>query len=72
MVQDQKPKLWHPARFTHGVMDGSGNGPIGSDAMKQHAVIILNNPLENKTLLVDVCTEGMHRIKVSTYSSWLI
>lgn len=63
MVQDQNPKLWHPARFTHGSIHGSGDGPFGPDEVKQHTVIILNNPLENRNLLVDVCIEGMHHIK---------
>lgn len=72
MVQDQKPKLWHPARFTHGGMAASSNGPFGPNAMKQHAVIILNNPLENKTLLVDVCVKGIHHIKASACGPWLI
>ena len=73
MVQDQNIKLWHPARFTHGGMHGSGNGPLRSDAIKPHAVIILNNPLENRDFLLDVCLEGIHRISTSnTYGSWLI
>lgn len=73
MVQDQIPKLWHPARFTHGGTYGSDNDPFGSDAIKQHVVIILNNPLENRDLLLDVCVEGIHRIsKASPYSSRLI
>lgn len=58
MVQDQNPKLWHPARFTHGSIHGSGDGPFGPDEVKQHTVIILNNPLENRNLLVDVCIEA--------------
>lgn len=62
MVQDQDPKLWHPARFTHGGIHASGNGPFGSDAIKQHVVIILNNPLENKNLLIDVCVRGIIRV----------
>ena len=59
MTQDQSPKLWHPARFTHG---GSDDEPFGPAVVMQHAVIILNNPLENKDLLVDVCIKGMHHI----------
>lgn len=69
MVQDDKPKLWHPARFTHGGLHGSGDGPSGSDEIKQHAVIIPNNPLENKDLLLDVCAEGIHLIsKANSHS----
>ena len=63
MPQNQNPKLWHPARFTHGgsrVSDHESSEP-GIDS--QHTVIILNNPLENKDLLVDVCINGMHHIK---------
>ena len=63
MVQDQNPKLWHPARFTHGGIHGSCDGPFGPDIVKQHIVIILNNPLEDKSLLVDVCLEGIHHTR---------
>ena len=63
MSQDQNPKSWDPARFTHGHIHGLGDEAFEPDAFKQHTVIILNNPLENKTLLFDVCMEGMHRIK---------
>ena len=62
MVQDQSPKLWQPARFTHGGIHTSDAELIGPDVTKEHAVIILNNPLENKELLVDICIEGMHHI----------
>ena len=63
MGQDQTPKRWHPARFIHSRIRSSGDEPFGPEVIKQHAVIILNNPLENKKLLVDVCIEGMHRIQ---------
>lgn len=58
MVQDQNPKSWDPARFTHGHIHGLGDEAFEPDAFKQHTVIILNNPLENKNLLFDVCMEA--------------
>lgn len=58
MAQDQNPKLWHPAQFIHGRMYGSGEETFGPDGFKQHTVIILNNPLDNKNLLVDVCIDA--------------
>ena len=60
MVQVHTSKLWHPARFTHGSIYGSSAGPTGLDSIRQHAVIVLNNPLDNKDLLVHIFTEGMH------------
>lgn len=60
MAPDQSPKTWHPARCTHG---GPGDEPIGPAVVRQHIVIILNNPLEDKDLLVDICTKGMHPIE---------
>ena len=62
MVHDPNSKTWLPARFTHGGIRGLGNGPFGSAAIKQHAIIILNNPLENKDLLFDVCVEGTRHV----------
>ena len=59
MAEDRKLKLWHPARFTHGHIHGSGDE---EDGTKQYSVIILNNPLENKDLLVDVCSRGRHDV----------
>ena len=56
MVQDQNPKVWLPARFAHGSVHGLG------DALHQHSVIILNNPLENSDLIVAVCSKGMHHL----------
>ena len=67
MAQDRKPKLWYPAHFTHGGIRGSENGPFGSDAIKQHAVIILNNPLENRDMLIDACIEGIHRVSKQAF-----
>ncbi len=72
MVQDQSPKLWQPARFTHDGFHTSGDELIGHDAIKQRAVIILNNPLENKNLLVDICIEGMHHINARDLDLGLI
>ena len=63
MTQDQDPKLWQPARFTHNDIHGAGDGPFGHDPTRQHTVIILNNPIENKDLLASICTEGMCQIK---------
>lgn len=63
MVEDPRPKSWDPARFTYRHTHGSGDGAFGTDVVKQHTVVILNNPLENKTLLVDVCVEGEHHTK---------
>lgn len=72
MGQDQNSKIWHPARFTHGPIHGQGDESVGCDDVEQHTVIILNNPLESKELLIDVCTEGMHHIKAKILPSWLI
>ena len=63
MPQSQNPKLWRPARFTHGATHRSGDEPSGSGIAGWHFVIILNSPLENKDLLVDVCINGTHHIK---------
>ena len=63
MAQDQNIKLWHPAHFTHGRIHGSSDEPFGPDISMQHTVIILNNPLDNKNLLADVCVDGMHHVK---------
>ena len=63
MAQDRNTKIWHPARFTHGGIHESGDGPFGPADIKQHIVVILNTPLENKDLLVDACLEGMHHTK---------
>ena len=59
MAHDYAQRLWYPALFTHGGIYGSSAGPPGPDALSQHAVVILNNPLENKDLLAQVCTKGM-------------
>ena len=64
MVQNQISKLWHPARFVHCAIRGSDDPPDGQDGLRQYSVIILNNPLENKDLLVSVCVQGMHDIKL--------
>ena len=56
MVQDQIPKVWLPARFAHGSVDGLGDAP------HQYDVIILNNPLKNSDLLVALCSKGMHHL----------
>ena len=56
MVQDQSPKIWLPARFAHGSINGLGEAP------DQYSVIILNNPIENPELLVAVCSKGMHHL----------
>lgn len=70
MAHDQGPKTWHPARFTHG---GSGDELFGPAGFRQHVVIILNNPLEDKDLLVDICTKGVHLIAQKIQEgSWLI
>ena len=63
MAQDRNTKIWHPARFTHGGIHESGDGPFGPDVIKQHTVIMLNTPLENEDLLVHACLEGMHHTK---------
>lgn len=68
MVQDLNHKTWHPARFTRGGIHGSGDEPLGFDVVKQHAVIILNNPLKNKDFLVDVCTKGMYHLEAKSPS----
>ena len=49
------PKLWLPARFTHG-----GIHQPFDESFHEHGVIILNNPLKNKDLLVDICSKGTH------------
>lgn len=70
MTHDHSPKTWHPARFTHG---GLGDEPVGPAVSRQHIVIILNNPLEDKDLLVSICTKGMHLIAQKIQEgSWLI
>ena len=66
MAQNQKPKLWHPARFTHGSVRGSGDENVGPNQSGQHTVIILNNPLDNKELFVGVCLEGMPHSKAKS------
>ena len=43
--------LWHPARFT--VAGPKYNHKIN----KSYAIIILNQPLENKQLLVKLCSD---------------
>ncbi len=63
MFQDQEPKSWHPARFTHGGIRGSGDEIISPSVTGQHGVIILNNPLKNKDLLADVCMGGIHHTR---------
>lgn len=63
MAQDQKFKMWHPAHFTHGRIRGLSDEQFGPDVSMQHTIIILNNPLDNKNLLVDVCIDGMHYVK---------
>lgn len=62
MVQDQNPKLWRPARFSHGRVYNPLDEPFTPDTTKQHAVIILNNPLENISLLVDVWIKGIDHV----------
>lgn len=65
MAQERESKLWQPARFTHGGVHGSGDERFGPNSFGQHTVIILNNPLENKELLADVCIKGMLHFKAS-------
>ena len=57
MVQDQKPKVWLPARFVYGSIHGLGDAP------HQYSVIILNNALKNSDLLVAICSKGMHHLR---------
>ena len=59
MTEDQTPKSWYAARFTHGSISGSGNRPLDSDLLNQYNVILLNNPLENTQILVDICAKGI-------------
>ena len=66
MSQDRHPKLWYPARFTHGGIQG----PSKPHAYRRHCVIILNNPLKNKHLLADVCSQGIRYIKARNY--WFV
>ncbi|KAM0797329.1 thiamine pyrophosphokinase [Usnea florida] len=60
MAQDQKPKSWYAARFTHGGIRGSGNKSPYSNLPNQYNVILLNNHLENTKLLVDICAQARH------------
>lgn len=46
MSSSASSKLWHPAQFTRGEIIGP----------KSCAVVILNQPLENKDLLIGVCS----------------
>ena len=62
MIQDQGPKVWHPIRFTKGGIREVGDEYFGPAVVREHAVIILNNPLENIDLLLDICAKGTHRI----------
>ena len=49
MFSSTSPKRWHPAQFTRAQRIAPECG----------AVVILNQPLENKDLLVEVCrTKG--------------
>ena len=63
MPQNQEPKLWHPAHFTHKASRGPGDEPSRPSIDGRHIVIILNNPLEDKDLLLDICNNGMHDLK---------
>ena len=60
MAQDRNPKSWYAARFTHGGISASGNRPLDSDLLNQYNVILLNNPLENTSVLADICAEGIN------------
>ena len=44
-------KVWHPARFAIGAIESA-------DAMEQLAVLVLNVPLENRALFVQLCERG--------------
>ena len=73
MVHDHAQRLWYPALFTHGGIYGSSAGPPGPDALSQHAVVILNNPLKNKDLLAQVCTKGYASLSgFEVLGLWLI
>ena len=48
----RKRTIWNPARFTHSHASMHYDEPF--------AVVILNQPLEDKALLVDVCSRGSY------------
>lgn len=53
MSDDKKIKHWQPARFTL-----ASEGLSGSDSFSGHAVVILNQPILNKELLIQICRGG--------------
>lgn len=55
MPSDPLVKTWQPARFTIGTLDQ----PTNPSTESTYAVLILNQPLEQRDLLIDVCSKGM-------------
>ena len=62
---DVKSNVRNPARFTHSHASTNDEMPF--------AVIILNQPIEDKAMLVDVCSRGRFRVEAASRSLlWLI
>ena len=58
MVTRQDSKLWQPERFTHGVSARESGPQVKTNGIIPYLTIILNNPLENRQLLIDICNDG--------------
>lgn len=57
-------KTWRPARFALGAEDSKG-------VEEQFAVLVLNQPVENKALFLQLCARGeKHPILFSSKSSF--
>ncbi len=64
-VNPQKSEVWNPARFTLSRASTTYEVPF--------VVIILNQPIEDESLLVDICSRGKVQAKIAQTSlCWLI
>lgn len=53
MSSNQNSKIWDPAKYA------LGRGHLLSKQSSRYAVVILNQPLENKEVLVKLCAGGI-------------
>lgn len=51
MSSNENSKKWNPARYTEGYRNSSSSS-------NKYALVILNQPLENKSLLIKLCAGG--------------
>lgn len=64
-INYQKSEVWNPARFTLSRASTTYEVPF--------AVIILNQPIEDKSLFVDICSRGKVQAMIAITSfGWLI